>query len=119
MSETLYERLGGRDAIAAIVNDLVDAHASNPIISTRYAGRDLDRAKQLATDFMCMGTGGPEKYTGEGLVKVHQGMNVNERELIAVMDDLAEVLEKHEVGQRENDEIVGIFMKLKDDVLHK
>lgn len=119
MSATLYERLGGHDAIAAIVNDLVDAHVRNPIIGTRYANVDLEKAKRKATEFMCAGTGGSEEYTGEGLVKVHQGMNVSERELVAAMDDLADVLEKHKVGDRENDEIVGIFMKLKNDVLHK
>lgn len=119
MSATLYERLGGHDVIAAIVNDLVDAHVRNPIIGTRYINVDLEKTKKKATEFMCMGAGGPEEYTGEGLVKVHQGMNVSERELVAAMDDLADVLEKHEVGDRENDEIVGIFMKLKNDVLHK
>ena len=119
MSETLYERLGGHDAIAGIVKDLLDAHARNPIIGTRFARIDLEKSKQKATEFMCMGAGGPEQYTGEGLVKVHQGMNVSEREFIAAMDDLAEVLEKHKVGDRENDEIVGIFMKLKHEVLNR
>lgn len=119
MEKSLYERLGGKTAIAAIVNDLVDAHARNPIVKPRFQGRDLKASKRMATDFMCMGSGGPERYTGKGLLAVHTGMNISEREFIATMDDLAQVLEVHAVGSRECDEIVGIFMKLKGEVLYK
>lgn len=119
MSKSLYERLGGKAAITAIVNDLVDAHARNPIVKNRFLNRDLEASKRMASEFMCMGSGGPDPYTGKGLQKVHEGMNISEREFIATMDDLAEVLENHQVGDRERDEVVGIFMKLKADVLYK
>lgn len=119
MSKSLYERLGGKSAITAIVNDLVDAHACNPIVKPRFQNRDLETSKRMAAEFMCMGSGGPDPYTGKGLLKVHEGMNISEREFIATMDDLADVLDKHQVGEREQNEVVGIFMKLKADVLHK
>ena len=119
MSKSLYERLGGKSAITAIVNDLVDAHACNPVVKARFRNRNLDTSKRMASEFMCMGSGGPDPYTGAGLQKVHAGMNITEREFAATMDDLAEVLEKHQVGDRERKEVVAIFMQLKTDVLHK
>lgn len=119
MSKSLYERLGGKSAITAIVNDLVDAHACNPVVKARFQNRDLETSKRMAGEFMCMGSGGPDPYTGAGLQKVHAGMNITEHEFVATMDDLAQVLEKHQVGDRERNEIVGIFMQLKSDVLHR
>ena len=118
MEQTLYERLGGHSGIAAIVSDLVDLHAANPAIRTRFLKFDLDEVKRKATEFMCMGTGGPEPYTGRGLRKSHEGMNINAEEFLAVMDDVAAVLEKHQVGTRERQEVVATFMDLRKEVMH-
>ena len=119
MDQTLYQRLGGREKIAAIVSDLVDMHAVNPAIKTRFMQHDLAEVKRKATEFMCMGTGGPEAYTGQGLIKSHEGMNINADEFLAVMDDVAAVLEKHQVGTRERQEVVATFMDLRKDVMHR
>lgn len=118
MGKSLYERLGGREGIAAIVNDLVDLHVANPAIRTRFMAYDLPESKRKAIEFMCMGTGGPETYTGKGLVKAHEGMNIGEAEFLAVMDDVDTVLEKHHVGPVERQEVVATFMALRKDVLH-
>lgn len=118
MEQTLYERLGGRDRIAAIVSDLINLHLSNPAIATRFRQFDVAEMKRKATEFMCMGTGGPEAYTGKGLVKTHEGMNINAAEFLAVIDDVDVALEKHKVGARERQEIVATFMALRKEVLH-
>lgn len=118
MEQSLYERLGGRDRIAALVSDLMDLHLANPAIRTRFLRYDAAEVKRKATEFMCMGTGGPETYTGKGLVKTHEGMNINADEFLAVMDDVAIVLEKHAVGARERQEIITTFMDLRKEVLH-
>jgi hemoglobin len=118
MERTLYERLGGRPRIAALTNDLVDLHLANPAIRTRFLKYDLAEVKRKATEFMCMGTGGPETYTGQGLVRAHEGMNISADEFLAVMDDVALVLERHGVGARERQEIITTFMDLRKEVLH-
>jgi len=118
MDQTLYERLGGGERIAALVSDLVDLHLANPAIAPRFRQYDAEEVKRKATEFMCAGTGGPETYTGKGLIKAHEGMNISPAEFLAVMDDVDVVLEKHNVGPRERQEVVATFMALRGEVLH-
>ena len=117
MIPSLYQRLGSAEGIAAIVDDAVDRHAVNPLLAPRFSGRDLPRAKQMATLFFCMGAGGPEKYEGRDMRTVHAGMNISEQELVASIDDFVAALKGQGVGATEVNEVVAILYSLKDDVL--
>jgi len=114
---TLYERIGGAETLRRIASDLVDAHIVNPIIAPRFRAIDQEAAKQHAFEFFCMGSGGPEPYTGRDLREVHTGMNINEQEFLASVDDLMMVLQKNGVGEREQQEVLSIFFSLKGEVL--
>lgn len=116
---TLYERLGGRTGIEAIVEDIWNNHVNNPVINKRYADSDPAKVKRLVTEMCCAGFGGPEKYTGKDMVSAHRGMNINEIEFVAVVDDVLAALDKHGVGQREKDEILCILYSLKNEVCHR
>lgn len=118
MAETLYERLGGGEGLEKIANDLIDLHAANPIVKARFVNSDLDKLKKLAKDFFGAGIGGPETYTGKDMVSAHTGMNINERELIAIIDDAMEALDKNGVGQQEKDEVLAILYSMKSEILH-
>lgn len=117
MQSTLYARLGGAEKIAAIVDDFVDRHAVNPVIAPRFRGKDLPRLKQLGTQFFCMGAGGPQAYDGRDMRAAHAGMNINEQELLAAMDDIVSALRAQGVGAAEVHEVVGILYSMKGDVL--
>jgi hemoglobin len=114
---TLYERLGGPAGITAIASDLVDAHIANPLIGQRFQKIDREMAKRHAFEFFCMGSGGPESYTGRDLREVHTGMNASEQEFLAAVDDLMMVLDRNGIGEREKQEVLYIFYSLKGDVL--
>ena len=114
---TLYERLGGPGKIVAIASDLVDAHIVNPLIGQRFQKIDEEVAKRHAFEFFCMGSGGPESYTGRDLHEVHTGMNASEQEFLAAVDDLMMVLDRHGIGEREKQEVLYIFYSLKGDVI--
>lgn len=116
---TLYERLGGRPGIEAIVEDIWINHLSNPVINRRYANSDPAKVKRLVTEMCCAGFGGPETYTGKDMISAHRSMNINEAEFIAVVDDVLSALDKHKVGQREKDEILCILYSLKNEVCHQ
>ena len=114
---TLYERLGGPRKITAIASDLVDAHIVNPLIGQRFQKVDQEMAKRHAFEFFCMGSGGPESYTGRDLREVHTGMNASEQEFLAAVDDLMMVLDRNGIGEREKQEVLYIFYSLKGDVI--
>ena len=114
---TLYERIGGAEALRRIASDLVDAHIANPIVGARFRAIDQDVAKQHAFEFFCMGSGGSEPYTGRDLREVHTGMNISEEEFVATVDDLMLVMQRNGVREREQQEVLFIFFSLKGQVL--
>ena len=87
MTRSLYERLGGTEGITKIAADLVDIHLANPRISPRYANSSTEKVKHGAATFFIADTGGPNVYEGEDMVNTHRGMNINEEEFLAVLDD--------------------------------
>lgn len=120
MTQSLYERLGGPQKVAAIAKDIVAAHLRNPIIKTRFEiVPDRKKLEDNVRDFVGMGTGGKEQYTGKDMPTAHKGMNLNERELVAAIDDVLSVLRAHGVGEAEQREMLAILYSLKDEVLFK
>ena len=116
---SLYDRLGGRPGIEAIVADIWNNHVSNPLINKRYADSDPKEVKRLVTEMCCAGFGGPESYTGKDMISAHKGMNINDTEFVAVCDDVLKALEQNSVGQREKDEILCILYSLKNEVVYQ
>jgi hemoglobin len=117
MTASLYQRLGGAERIATLVDELVDRHAANPVVGVRFAGKDLPKLKRLATQFFCMGSGGPAAYEGRDMRAAHAGMNISEQELVAVIDDVVAAMQNQGFGVPEVNEVVGILYSLKGDVL--
>jgi len=118
MSESLYDRLGGHDAIAAVARTVFGNHCKNELIQSRYAGSDPEQVIQKVTEFMCAGFGGKEEYTGEDMLTAHTGMNISETEFNAVVDDVLSALETHNVGQREKDEILCALWSMRPEIVH-
>ncbi|HEY5603755.1 MAG TPA: group 1 truncated hemoglobin [Gammaproteobacteria bacterium] len=118
MTTTIYERLGGANGIARMVDDIMAAHLVNPIVKTRFENiQDLDRAKQLAREFFCAGAGGPETYTGKDMLTAHKGMNISEQEYLAVTDDIVGAMVKQGVSEETRKDVIAILYSLKDQII--
>jgi len=118
MGDSLYDRLGGHDAIAAVARTVFGNHCKNELIKTRYADSDPEQVIQKVTEFMCAGFGGTEQYTGEDMLTAHTGMNISETEFNAVVDDVLSALETHNVAQREKDEILCALWSMRPEIVH-
>ena len=117
MTNSLYERLGGTEGITQIASDLVDIHVANPRIAPRYANSDIAAVKNGAATFFISGTGGPNVYEGKDMLATHKGMNIDAEEFIAVLDDALEALQKNNVGQREQEEVLFILYSMKAEIV--
>lgn len=121
MSDTqasLYERLGGQTGIAAIVENIWDNHISNPLVKNRYAASDPENVKRLVREFFGAGIGGPETYTGRNMLEAHKGMNINDEEFVAVVDDVLKALTQNGIDQKEKDEVLCILYSMKAEIAH-
>ncbi len=117
--ESLYQRLGGKDAIAAVVAEFVGNVAADPRINARFANTDIPRLKVLLTEQICQGSGGPCTYTGRDMKTTHRGMAISEAEFNALVEDLVKALNTFKVAQREQDELLGILGPMKPDVVNQ
>lgn len=120
---TLYERLGGADGIAALVDDILEAHLRNPVIKARYIPMSEDperlaQGKKHLRDFLSVGSGGPEQYNGRNMLETHRGMNINAAEYMAAVDDIMSTLEAHGVDEQSRNEVLAITYSLKDEIVH-
>ena len=118
----LYERLGGKPAVEAVVGDFVNrilldqrvngwfAHAaSSPEATAAY--------KSTLTDFVCQSTGGPCEYKGRNMVAAHTGRAVTSEAFDAVVEDLIATLARYNVPQKEQDDLLGLLGGLKSDIV--
>jgi len=117
MTDSLYVRLGGTEGITRIASDLVDIHLANPAIATRWTNSDIGKVKHGAATFFISGTGGPNVYEGKDMLATHKGMNISAHEFMAVLDDALQALQKNNIGQREQEEVLFILYSMRGDVV--
>lgn len=117
--KSLYERLGGLDAIKAVVDDFVNNVVADPAINARFVNTDATAFKQKLVDQICEATGGPCKYTGKNMVESHTGMKVSDAEFDALVVDLKKTLDKLKVPAREQGELLGALGGMRPDIVNK
>jgi hemoglobin len=114
---SLYQRLGGQEAITAVVDDFVANVAADSRINARFATTDLPRLKRLLVEQICAGTGGPCTYTGRDMKTTHAGMGITDTEFDALVEDLVRSLDKFKVPAAEKEELLGILGPMKTDIV--
>jgi hemoglobin len=116
--KTLYERLGGYDAIAAVANDLLPRLRVDPQLGRFWAHRGEDgvnREKQLLIDFLCASAGGPIYYRGRDMTLTHKGMRISESDWNVFLGHAAATLAKFQVPETEQHDVVAFVQSLKND----
>jgi hemoglobin len=114
---SLYDRLGGKDAITAVVDEFVGRTTTDPRIADRFFNTDASNLKKLLAEFVCAATGGPCKYTGRDMPTSHAGMEVVEEEWTALVEDLVGALDKFKVPAAEKNELLGALGPLKPQIV--
>jgi hemoglobin len=117
MERSLYDRLGGLDAITAVVDDFRDRVAKDERINQKFVKTDLVRLTKMLIDQVCEAAGGPCQYTGRSMKEAHAGMGVTSGEFEALVEDLVASLNHFKVGKREQDEILGVLGPLRGDIV--
>ncbi|MDO8249255.1 MAG: group 1 truncated hemoglobin [Rhodoferax sp.] len=118
MTTALYERLGGAEGIARIVDDVMAAHLCNPLVKTRFENiKDMEHAKRMAREFFAAGSGGPVTYTGKDMLTAHKGMNISEQEYLAVTDDIVGALNKNGIEEDAKKDVIAILYSLKGEII--
>jgi len=117
---TLYKRLGGYDALAAVTDDFLERMASDPQLSRFLTGHNTDslrRIREHIVDFLCQATGGPCAYHGQDMKTAHAGLKISEEDWQASVKDLTATLDKFKVPAQEKSEVLAAVSNLKNDIV--
>lgn len=117
MERSLYDRLGGVDAITAVVRAVVDRQLKDDRINRKFARTNVDRLIKEFVDQICQATGGPCNYTGRNMTEAHHNMGVTSGEFQAFVDDVVAVLNDFNVGKAEQDELLNVLAPLQGEIV--
>ncbi len=121
---TLYERLGGKPAIEAVVDNFLSRLSADPRLTNQQVRKRLEAIhvpslKIQVVNQLCEATGGPCKYTGRDMKMSHAGLEITSREFDIGVEDLVATLDKFKVGEREKKELLALLGPLKKDIVQK
>jgi hemoglobin len=117
VERSLYDRLGGIDAITAVVRAVVDRQSKDDRINQKFARTNVDRLIKEFVDQICQATGGPCTYTGRNMTETHHNMGVTSGEWDAFVEDVVAVLNDFKVGKAEQDELLNILAPLRPEIV--
>ena len=120
--KSLYQRIGGYDALAAVVDDFVGRLVTDKQFERFFVGHSVDskkRIRQHILDQFCAATGGPCIYTGRDMKTSHTGLGITEAEWDAAAKHLVASLEKFKVPEKEKGEVLAFVVTLKKDIVEK
>jgi hemoglobin len=115
--KTLYERLGGIDAIKAVVNEFAGRVVADDRVNKKFAKSDVPRLTLHLVEFVCVATQGPCEYTGKDMKSAHQNMKVTEGEFNALVEDLVGALDKFNVPEKEKNDLLSLLGPLKTQIV--
>lgn len=119
---SLYKRLGGYDAIAAVTDDFLGRLSGDPAFARFFSGHSTDsikRIRQHIVDELCAATGGPCVYAGRDMKTSHAGLGITENDWDASVRLLVATLDKFSVPPKEKDEVLGAVGGLRKDIVEK
>jgi hemoglobin len=114
---SLYERLGGLEAITAVVESFVARCAGDERINKKFARSDVPRLKKMLVDQVCEASGGSCTYSGRDMRETHDGMAVTAGEFDALVEDLVATLDEFDVPKAEQDELLGLLGPMRAEIV--
>jgi hemoglobin len=115
--QTLYTRLGGKEAITAVIDDFVARVAADSRINGFFAGADIPRLKAQLINQVCQASGGPCQYTGGDMKTVHRGMGISNAHFDALVEDLVATLDKFQVPAKEKNALLAVLGPMRQDIV--
>lgn len=122
--KSLYDRLGGKQAIRSVVDQFVTNVLADASIQPFFAitANEPGRAEKLKghlTEQICQVTGGPCEYKGRDMKTAHVNMAISDKHFDALVNALVASLDQHKVGAGEKTELLGILGPLRAAIVEK
>jgi len=133
--QTLYERLGGEQGIAKIVDEMTQRVIADPRVNFerrnvregwfgkyepwQASTENVERFKRHMVEFLSLAAGGPTKYTGRELGALHQGMRITNAEFDAMVGDIKVSMDRLGINQREQRDVLAIIETTRKQIVEE
>lgn len=116
---TLYDKLGGEDVIRKVVDTFYELVLKDETVNHFFANTDMEKQRLHQTKFISFALGGPGRYTGQSMEKVHTGMNLQPEHFDAIVKHLHDALAHFQVDKADISQALQTVETLRDDILYK
>lgn len=116
---TLYDRLGGKSAVTAVVVDFTSRVAANDEINQFFANTDIAKFKRLLSEHLCLVTGGGCRYSGRDMYTIHKGMGISTADFNSLVGNLVSTLDSFGVPEQEKGELLETLGNLSGVIVEK
>jgi hemoglobin len=116
---SLYDRLGGKPAVEAVVDGLLKKALTDERINYTWAGTPLPRVRQRLVELVCAGTGGGCTYSGRDMIAAHRGLGITGEQFGALVGHLVATLDELKVPEKEKGEVLAILGPMKGAIVEQ
>ncbi len=116
---TLYDDLGGTPGIDAIVENFIQGIAADPQIFPYFADSNVTRFREKITEHFCHISDGPCLYTGDNMVDIHVGMDINENHFNRTVDLLYGAMEQENIPHRTQNRLIARLAPLRGEIIYR
>lgn len=107
--QTLYERIGGEEAITGLIDSFYDKVLADPELAHYFEHTPMEKQRRMQREFFSMAAGGPIKYTGRTMSEAHRHLKISRHDFRRFTEHLIETME--EIGISEED-VLDIITKI-------
>lgn len=120
MEQSLYEKLGGEEAISKVVDYFYkELVLKDDTVNHFFEDIDMEKQIQHQAKFISFALGGPNQYSGQSMAKAHQGMNLQPEHFDAIAKHLDDALAHFGVTETDREKALSKVASLRDDILYK
>lgn len=114
--ETLFDRLGGTEGVAAIVREMYERVLRDPELSPFFENTSIERLHRMQFQFLASAFDGPVQYSGAELTAIHRGRGITSKHFASFCGHFADALEAHGAESRDVDHALGRLATYKDKI---
>ncbi|MEO7917330.1 MAG: group 1 truncated hemoglobin [Dokdonella sp.] len=116
---TIYDDLGGRAGVAAIVEDVLNIYADDARVAPFFANTNLPRFRKLFAEYLCRAADGGCEYTGSDMTESHTGLGITDKSFNAVVEGLQQAMDKNHIPVRTQNRLLAKLAPDHKDIIHR
>lgn len=115
--ETVFDRLGGQDAVESVVDDFYDRVLSDERVIHHFEDSNTTELRAHQVQFISAVTGGPVQYSGQNMRTAHEGMGITNNEFDVIVEHLDTALDENEASDADREQVLEEVEELRPEIV--